>query len=187
MLLIRKFLFTSLVRVSGIILLLLLQFAAFASGNSSHTDGYLQDTVPVTNPNLPFPLSDRRGDFLSSPPGRFDLANPSNITDSIVYDYANRRYIIYEKIGDRYFRIPTTYTFEEFWQMRNAQAEQEYFRQRANTTSILNRGKFVKPKLSLTDNLFNRLFGNGEIKINPQGNVDITAGCAETNAGSKIQ
>ncbi len=176
MLLIRKFLFTSLVRVSGICLFLLLQQSAFASGSSLYELDFFQDTVPVTNPSLPFPISDRRGDFLASPPGTFDLRSPQNFNDSIVYDYENRRYIIYEKIGDRYYRVPTTYTFEEFWQMRHAQAEQEYFRQRANTTSILNRGKFVRPKLSLTDNLFNRLFGNGEIKINPQGNVDITAG-----------
>jgi len=30
--------------------------------------------------------------------------------------------------------------------------------------------------LSIYDNLFNRLFGNGKIDIQPQGNVDITAG-----------
>src|SRR5690606_1312958 len=53
--------------------------------------------------------------------------------------------------------------------------EIEYFQKRANTTNLLNRGK-VKPKLSLTDGLFNRLFGNGEIEISPQGNVDILAG-----------
>ena len=39
----------------------------------------------------------------------------------------------------------------------------------------MNRGR-VKPKLSVYDNLFNRLFGNGKIDIQPQGNVDITAG-----------
>ncbi|RYF98866.1 MAG: cell surface protein SprA, partial [Chitinophagaceae bacterium] len=157
-------------------LFLLVHQGAFASGNSLYDLDLLQDTVPVNNQSLPFPLSDRRGDFLSSPSSAFNLGSPSNFTDSVVYDYENRRYIIYEKVGDKYYRVPTTYTFDEFWQMRNAQAEQEYFRQRANTTSILNRGKFVRPKLSLSDNLFNRLFGNGEIKINPQGNVDITAG-----------
>jgi cell surface protein SprA len=41
---------------------------------------------------------------------------------------------------------------------------------------IFEQGKIPKPKLSLTDNLFNRLFGNGKIDITPQGNVDITAG-----------
>ena len=60
--------------------------------------------------------------------------------------------------------------------MRNKQAEVAYFKKRANTTSLLNRGKLLKPKLSLSDNLFNRLFGTGKIDITPQGSVDIIAG-----------
>lgn len=135
-----------------------------------------QDTVPLRQGSLPYPLNDRRGDFLSSSPNVYDFQNPSNLRDSVVYDPATRRYTVYEKIGDKYYRVPMSYSFSEFWEMRNRQAEKEYFQQRANTTSILNRGKFVKPKLSLTDNLFNRLFGNGKIEISPQGNVDITAG-----------
>ncbi|MEJ7625332.1 MAG: cell surface protein SprA [Ferruginibacter sp.] len=136
----------------------------------------IQDTIPDYRDNLPFPISDRRGDFLSNRTNVYDLQNPSNLRDSVVYDAANRRYIVFEKIGTKYYRVPISYTFDEFWQMRNRQAENDYFQQRANTTSILNRGRFLKPKLSLSDNLFNRLFGNGKIEITPQGNVDLTAG-----------
>jgi len=129
------------------------------------------------NDSLHFPLEDRRGDFISSGISNpYDFKTPSNISDSVVYDPISKQYIIYEKIGDRYFRNPTTYSFNDYWAMRNQQAELEYFQQRANTTNLLNRGKFLKPKLSLTDNLFNRLFGNGKIEISPQGNVDIIAG-----------
>jgi cell surface protein SprA len=129
------------------------------------------DTIP-----LPFPIYDRRGDGVSNyKRNTYDLKNPSNYKDSIVYDYATKRYIVYEKIGNRYYRTPTTYTFNEFWAMRNRQAEQNYFQERSNTNLRLNRGK-VKPKLKVGENLFNRLFGNGKITIVPQGNVDITAG-----------
>ena len=135
------------------------------------------DTVIRGNNNLPYPISDRRGDYLFGGYNSiYDLKTPANFTDSIVYDPITKRYIIYEKIGNKYYRTPTTYSFNEFWELRNKQSENDYFRRRANTTSILNRGKFIKPKLSLTDNLFNRLFGNGKIEITPQGNVDITAG-----------
>ena len=82
---------------------------------------------------------------------------------------------MYEKIGTRYYRTPTWYTFEEFLALEGKRAEAEYFRKRANTMSVLNR-RLVKPKLNIYDNLFNRLFGNGKIEIQPQGNVDITAG-----------
>ena len=125
---------------------------------------------------LPYPIHDTRGDFISSGTrSTFDFNKPSNITDSVAYDFKTQLYTVYEKIGDKYYRTPTTYTFEEYWKMRDQQAETDYFQKRANTMNLLNR-KLTKPKLSLYDNLFNRLFGNGKIEINPQGNVDITAG-----------
>jgi len=146
--------------------------ASNSEAGSFSLDAPSFDTVP-----LHFPIEDRRGDNLSANNRNpYDLQSPSNIRDSVVYDAVNRRYIIYEKIGNRYYRVPTTYSFDEYWAMRNRQAEAEYFRQRANTTSLLNRGKLARPKLSLGDNLFNRLFGNGKIEITPQGNVDILAG-----------
>lgn len=127
------------------------------------------------NDSLHYPIHDRRGDFFSNERSTFDLAQPPNISDSIAYDPDTKRYIVYEKIGSRYYRTPTSYTSEEFMEMQGQKAEEDYFKKRANTLDILNRGQ-VKPKLSVYDNLFNRLFGNGKIEIQPQGNVDITAG-----------
>ncbi len=133
-------------------------------------DGAVADSIP-------YPLTDRRGDKISGSSNNiFDAFQPSNLNDSLVYDPVTKRYTLYEKIGSRFYRTPTSYSFSEYWQLVNKQAELNYFQKRANTTSILNRGKFAKPKLSLTDNLFNRIFGNGKIDIVPQGNVDVTAG-----------
>ena len=125
--------------------------------------------------SLPYPIQDRRGNFLSSDQRTFDLNQPSNIKDSIAYDPATKRYYVYEKIGSKYYRTPTWYTFDEFMALQSKKDEKEYFQKRANTLSLLNR-KLIKPKLNIYDNLFNRLFGNGKIEIQPQGNVDITAG-----------
>ncbi len=176
--LIRKSLYSVLVGSAFLVMLLMYnpeQAVAFPHEFKS----FFQDTLKPVNAgdSLHFPIKDRRGDFISSG-GRstYDFNTPSNISDSVVYDAINRRYVVYEKIGSSYYRIPTTYSFEEYWQIRNRQAEIEYFKRRANTTSLLNRNRFTRPKLSLTDNLFNRLFGNGEIEISPQGNVDIFAG-----------
>src|SRR5664279_5119835 len=135
-----------------------------------------QDTTKLhLNDSLHYPIHDTRGDFYSGQRGPFNLSNPSNIKDSIAYDPATKRYTVYEKIGDKYYRTPTSYSSEEFMEMEGHKAETNYFKQRANTLNLLNRGQ-VKPKLSVYDNLFNRLFGNGKIEIQPQGNVDITAG-----------
>ena len=178
MLLIRKSIYTLV--ILGLLPLLLVFYtsgSSFASG--THNSFYFQDTItPVrSGDSLRFPINDRRGDFVSGSSSKTNnQKDPSNIKDSVVYDAISRRYIVYEKIGNRFYRIPTIYSFDEYWQMRNRQAEVEYFKKRANTTSLLNRNRFSKPKLSLSEGLFNRLFGNGKIEISPQGNVDITAG-----------
>jgi len=135
-----------------------------AAGDTSLPDG------------LPYPIHDNRGDFISSgKKNTFDFKPPANFTDSVSYDFKTKLYTVYDKIGDKYYKTPTTYTADEYWAMRNQQAEIDYFQKRANTMSLLNR-KLIKPKLSLYDNLFNRLFGNGKIEISPQGNVDLTTG-----------
>ena len=154
-----------------IVCLLWMVFSFITINNASAQDSATQHT----NDTLPYPIHDRRGDFFSNERSTFDLHHPSNITDSIAYDPATKTYIVYEKIGSRFYRTPTSYTSEEFMKMEGQKAETDYFKKRANTLNILNRGQ-VKPKLSIYDNLFNRLFGNGKIEIQPQGNVDITAG-----------
>ena len=174
MLLIRKLFFTLLVCGAVPVLLGMTTTGKFnsAAGFSANQNG--RDTPP---PVLHYPIQDSRGDAVSSGnKGTYYLPNPANFNDSVVYNPINRTYTVYEKIGNKYYRTPTTYTFDEYWAMRNRQMEVEYFKKRANTMNLLNRGKFLKPKLSLYDNLFNRLFGNGKIEIRPQGNVDITAG-----------
>ena len=167
-------------KLSGCVVLTVLFFVlgtGTASAKSVHPDllPVLGDTI-VPGFNLRYPIYDRRGDFLyNSRRSTFDFSNPSNLRDSVIYDPKTKRYVIYEKIGNKYYRSTTSYSFEEYWQMRGRQTEVEYFKKRSNTISLLNRGR-VKPKLSLYDNLFNRLFGNGKINITPQGNVDLTAG-----------
>ena len=148
-----------------------------APGNKGTDSTKINPNGPIgpTGP-LQFPINDRRGDFLSSGQrSTYDFNNPSNITDSVGYDPVTNTYTVYEKIGNKYYRTPVTYTAEEYWQLRGRQAEVAYWQKRANTMNLLNRGA-VRPKLKLYDNLFNRLFGNGKIEIAPQGNVDIMAG-----------
>src|SRR5664279_2785669 len=55
------------------------------------------------------------------------------------------------------------------------QSQDNYFRQRADMISDLNR-RLQQPKLTINSGLFNRLFGSGKVDIRPQGNVDILAG-----------
>ncbi|MBS1662454.1 MAG: cell surface protein SprA, partial [Bacteroidetes bacterium] len=130
---------------------------------------------------LRFPLYDRRGDRLTNPNRNpFDLKDPANIKDSIIYDPVTQQYYIIEKVGSQYFRKPTYLTFEELNRMQAQKSEDDYFRKRADALDALNR-KLMRPRLSVSDNLFNRIFGNGKIDIRPQGNVDILAGFQSQN------
>jgi hypothetical protein len=47
----------------------------------------VNDTVPANSGPLPYPIRDRRGDFVGGENNRtLDLKTPSNIKDSVVYD-----------------------------------------------------------------------------------------------------
>lgn len=155
----------------------------FMYGGFIHAEGRVlqnqpipsRDTVPNTD-TLRYPLQDRRSDKLSfSGKNPFDLKDPPNIKDSLIYDYKTKQYYIIEKIGSRYFRKPTLLTYDEYLKIQSLKAERDYFRKRSNTISLLNR-KLLKPKLNIREELFNRVFGTGVIDIRPQGDVTITAG-----------
>ncbi len=151
---------------------------AFISAKASYNP--VRDTIPSSD-TLKFPIHDRYGDQFTNP-GRssFDLKNPVNIRDSIVYDPTTRQYFIIEKIGTRYYRKPTYLTFEEFMAIQARKQEMEYFKKRSNILNSLNR-KMVRPKMNIYNNLFNRIFGAGpdgipKVEIRPQGDVTIIAG-----------
>ena len=138
MLLIRKTILT-IIACSTLPVLLSMKSA----GNMGNSNGIYQansiDTItPNNNTSLPYPIKDSRAGMIpGTPKNTYDLKSPSNLRDSVVYDAITQTYVVHEKIGTKYYRIPTTYTFDEYWKMRNRQAEIEYFQKRANTTSIL--------------------------------------------------
>ena len=131
------------------------------------------------NDTLHYPLEDRRGDpFSVGYLNGFDLKNPSNLKDSIAYDPVTNRYYIFEKVGTTFYRMPTSYTFDEIFKIISDQAEMDYFRQRADALAALNRN-VDNPDLVVHPSYFNRIFsttGIPKIDIKPQGLIDITAG-----------
>ena len=85
-----------------------------------------RDTIPGKD-SLRFPLTDRRGDAFTEPNrNTFDLQRPSSIKDSIAYDPVTKRYYIYEKIGNKYYRKPTSLTFDEYMRITSRKAENDY-------------------------------------------------------------
>lgn len=167
-----KFNFTA--AFAGLLAVMMVVFDTTASGFYAPP----QDSFPNSSraDTLKYPISDRRGDKYSTPRrSTLDLKDPVNITDSVIYDPKTKQYYIIEKVGSFYYRKPTYLTFDEFLALQARKAEVDYFKRRSNIVSGLNR-KLVRPKMSITDNLFNRIFGNGKVDIRPQGDVTIIAG-----------
>lgn len=136
--------------------------------------GYTQ--TPNQQDTSHYPLTDRRGDPYNYPNrNSFDFKDTSFVKKNVEYDPKTKQYYIVEKIGNRYYRTPTTFTSKEFLELQGKKDEQDYFRQRANLLFNLNRRTF-KPRFGFSKDWVNRITGNGKVEIRPTGYVDLSAG-----------
>ena len=138
---------------------------------------FFQDTTNRPNQDTAhYPLRDRRGDPYTYPSRNpFDLKDTNYIRRHIEYDPKTKQYYIIEKIGNNYYRTPTTFSMQEFIDLQGKKDEDEYFRQRADMLFNLNRRNY-KPKFGFSKDWVNRITGNGKVDIKPSGYVDITSG-----------
>lgn len=139
-----------------------------------------QSAAQQKDSSLRYPISDRRGDPLSAQSRNpFDYRDTSLIKRDIEYDPKTKQYYIIEKVGGKYYRVPTMLTYEEFWRLESQKAESDYFKRRADALTALNL-KSPRPKMRVYDKLFDRIFGvtgNGlKVDIRPSGEVNIMAG-----------
>jgi len=118
----------------------------------------------------------------------FDIY-PSELEQTVEYDAESDSYIIYEKIGDEYFRSPTTMTFNEYLDWRAKQQEKQYFNKLAG---IGDRYKSASgrmdpmSKIDIEKNLIDRLFGGNGITIETQGTLDLNFGARYTKEHNGI-
>ena len=147
---------------------------AFSTPALAHTDAYLQDT-------LRYPIRDRYTATYSAPRSNsFDLRDTSFVRRKVEYDPATKSYFITEKIGNRYYRTPASFSRDEFLRLKGRQDENEYFRKRASMLTDMNR-KLDRPAFRVNNDWFNRIMGVGpdgkvKIEVKPAGYVDFIAG-----------
>ncbi|MCB9308977.1 MAG: cell surface protein SprA, partial [Lewinellaceae bacterium] len=131
------------------------------------------------------PLVDRSGDFVTdSKHNPFDI-KPKNIDQKVEYDPVSGQYIIYEKIGDIYYRTPSYMTFDEYMDYQAREQERKYFNSLAGIKSEKkSKSGIIDPmdKIDLENTLVDRLFGGSEVNINPQGSVDLSVGMLYTKS-----
>ncbi|MGB3005451.1 MAG: cell surface protein SprA [Chitinophagaceae bacterium] len=156
-------------------------FTSFAQAES----GYFSLRIPASAEFIAdtnrFPLHDRYGDPYSYPNrNSFDLKDTSFIKRTVEYDPKTRQYYIVEKIGNKYYRTPTSFTMDEFIRMQGKKDEEDYFKKRSTLLANMNR-RIFKPKFKISNDWFNRIMGVGpdgkvKIDIKPSGYVDLLAG-----------
>ncbi|MFT4203453.1 MAG: cell surface protein SprA [Chitinophagaceae bacterium] len=141
--------------------------------------------------SLPYPVQDRRGSWLfSQSRSPFDIRDTGLLTRKVELDSATGQYILYEKIGDDYYRMPTELTLDQLLLLQGRTAEIQYFNDKSRALDLLNL-KQKRPKPRISDNFFNRIFGvlpskttqTGDssklpklVDIRPQGNIDLKLG-----------
>lgn len=123
------------------------------------------------------PIKDNYGDHITDPnTNPFDIKS-NVIEQKVEYDPESGQYIIFEKIGDEYYRTPSYLTFEEYLEYQKKQQQKEYFNKLAGITT---KKKGVNAKIDpmeridVQNTLVDRLFGGTEVNIQPQGQIDVT-------------
>ncbi len=129
---------------------------------------------------LPYPIRDRRGDFLfNTSRNPFDIRDTSLLTRRVEFDSISGQYVLFEKIGDVYYRMPTELTLSQLVQLQSRAQEDQYFSDKSRALDLLNL-KQKRPKPRIAESFFNRTFGvtkSGKlVDIRPQGNIDLKIG-----------
>lgn len=158
-------------------LAIFLQILGFA--NNAEASHKPQKAGRITIFTDTIPLKDRQNDFINDKSTNpFDI-NTSLLEQKVEYDIISGKYIVYEKIGEQYYRTPTYLTFEEYLDWKAKEQEREYFR---NLGGIQSKKKSSSGKLDpmskvdVSKSLVDRMFGGTEVNVKPQGGIDLTLG-----------
>jgi len=135
----------------------------------------LYNYVEIDTPKikLPYPLKDY-SDYSTKTDSRLDFKLPSNIQTEFVYNPETGMYDIFQKIGDRYYRYPTSMTLEEYMAYKRKQAMNDYFREKIKEDG--ESSSDLIPPLKVGGDGFDMIFGGDEISIRPQGSAELQFG-----------
>ncbi|MEZ4886205.1 MAG: cell surface protein SprA [Chitinophagales bacterium] len=171
--------------ISTITTLLVLMFFGAIGGNSPSIilnllPTALQPKTVVPVDSIIYPIEDREGDFVTDKnKNPFDLEDPAAIEKQVEYDPETGTYIVTETIGGVPYRYQTYLTFDEYWENRQNNMQQDYFNLKSNEQSGGLLGGLA-PKL----NPFAKTGfpgGPGEIDIRPTGSIDLFLGFQKQN------
>lgn len=152
----------------------MLSLSAWAVNESGDGDRLMipleEDTPKV---ELPFPLHDYY-DYTDQRKSPIDFADPGNINTDIEYNPETGNYEVVQKIGDQYYRYPTSMTQAEYIEYQRQKALQEYWGEKVEQENEQQRN--LIPPLKVGGEAFDLIFGGDEINIRPQGSAELSFG-----------
>ncbi|MFH0867062.1 MAG: cell surface protein SprA [Bacteroidota bacterium] len=140
------------------------------------------DTIPEDSINddtiaLPYPFD--QGYSYPFNGGQDDnalyLHNPSNFSDSVIYDPETNTYIFENSVGDYDITPPNSMSFEDYLNYDLDKSLKEYWQER-NDANSLDKSKSTIPKIHIGGALFEGVFGSNTIDIRPQGSAELIFG-----------
>ncbi|TWR30675.1 cell surface protein SprA [Mucilaginibacter pallidiroseus] len=109
-------------------------------------------------------------------------ADPPGLSRTIEYDPLTNRYILYEKLGNLFYRAPRYLTFDEYLALQRKSIQRGYFQQLADNYAYESQQEGFVPQIKVRSKTFEQIFGSSVIDIRPQGSAEmILAGQVNTN------
>ncbi|RLD34655.1 MAG: cell surface protein SprA, partial [Bacteroidetes bacterium] len=106
----------------------------------------------------------------------FYMGNPSNLETEIEYDPESNQYKFQNKIGDLNYRNPSYMSFDEYQDFELKNSVRSYWKERSQSSTGLDRGDGIIPKIYVGGKFFETIFGNNTIDIRPQGSAELIFG-----------
>ena len=124
---------------------------------------------------LPFPIFNNL-DPTQTTTQSFDLGDPSNVKQTIVYDPKTGTYVFKETYGknELNYRNPSMMTFEEYLEYERQKSLRNNWKDKIDQQTKENQA--VIPPIKIPGKTFQNIFGSDEISIKPQGSVELTFG-----------
>ena len=156
-----------------------MSFSIHTLNNQQSTINNQQSTFspPDTTDTLHYPVPQDDGTGFFPPQSHpLYLDDPSVIKDTIIYDAETNEYISYRKIGNYYYRMPQTLSFDEYYKQDFDRIIMEYWRERNKESTEFAHDRGIIPQINIRGQLFESIFGSSTIDIRPQGSAELIFG-----------
>lgn len=127
---------------------------------------------------LMFPIDSSFNDPSVNGESLIDFEDPLNIQNNVVYDPETGMYVFSSTVGDSLnYLPPSSMTLEEYMQWQNEQSMQNYWEDRIDEQTEVNRDKPADtPGFKIGGGKRNGPFGSDFVEIRPQGSAELSFG-----------